>query len=685
MLLWKRSLTQSPPLARPPNLVSIPSLSVSDIHKNSLKRLNATHKSLILPYSQTLAGLDLAPQLEFSPYKMAGIPPSSPSLLSGYGGGNSNSNSNSYANSNTNSNAALYDLFDPLANSNTRAAAAAANVNLDPASNANNANINTRPDSAPQSHPSQQQQQQFHPAHAAPHSPASSTGLNPHQPTNPNTPSSTAATSDLFGDLLGTPRQPVAASSGAASTAGFSDRVARVNDLNDERESVDAHHGDTASTRSALSRSPHSLGGYRDGSNTPSEDEAAASDTSLAAPQDSTPLTTSHDSPPSSTSNSTLPAPEAAPPTPAQNSLLPDNNSTPRFNFQAFLAKMREPSASTLVKPIRDFIGRFTQPVHNPDEAVQPIRDFLDKINHDLANHELWRDATDADLEYGYEGMEKYIMSKLYQYVFQPPHSDDVHQDQALTDRMKMLAFIKPEVSFMPSRLDALDAVRHGHKVTFFFAVSQHLEISAAVTNHEADLAEAQTELIKIDSYRSPRDKLLGEAGYYLTNMQGAARFIQTVDSSQLAIEREEFDMHLNAMLEAMHGDSSAPPVSGPATPASSAVASQSGVGGGVANKQRPTRPPPPRPNAGPTSEELRPRADSIMAHHPVTPAPAQNARPAAAAAAAATAARGSGSSERRSTPTFSLNQHCHTLLIRHMVVLRTALLELRLCVCIVG
>ena len=44
-------------------------------------------------------------------------------------------------------------------------------------------------------------------------------------------------------------------------------------------------------------------------------------------------------------------------------------------------------------------------------------------------------------------------------------------------------------------------------------ACLQHLDVSALVLNHQERLAEAQTELIKMDSYKSPRDKVRLETG----------------------------------------------------------------------------------------------------------------------------------------------------------------------------
>eukprot|EP00045_Choanoeca_perplexa_P007856 m.72310 g.72310 ORF g.72310 m.72310 type:complete len:564 (-) comp14250_c0_seq1:102-1793(-) len=306
-----------------------------------------------------------------------------------------------------------------------------------------------------------------------------------------------------------------------------------------------------------------------------------------------------------------------------------------QFNFQAFLAKMRQQKAFDLVKQIKSFIGKFSTPVLNPDEAAPLIRRFLDSMCTEVERHELWQQADEATLDNAFEGLEKYVLSKIHRYIFKPEGSDDALQNQALSDRMTMLSFIKPE----------------------------HLDVSALVLNHADKLAEAQTELIKMDSYKSPRDKiicilncarvlmavltstedasgadeflplliyvilqaqppnlhcnlmyitrfrdpdkLMGEAGYYLTNMQGAVSFIQTVTAAQLSIDPDEFDRHLNQTLESMYAQ--APPSTAPQTAPLAANPP-------VDDKHKPTRPPPPRPVASPAldSGDVRVRADTL-------------------------------------------------------------------------
>ena len=62
-------------------------------------------------------------------------------------------------------------------------------------------------------------------------------------------------------------------------------------------------------------------------------------------------------------------------------------------------------------------------------------------------------DATDDELDDAAEGLEKYLMNKMYKQCFQPARSDDVERDQALTDRLNMFSFVRPHHLDMPDTL----------------------------------------------------------------------------------------------------------------------------------------------------------------------------------------------------------------------------------------
>eukprot|EP01147_Barroeca_monosierra_P002595 gene2595-5509_t len=272
------------------------------------------------------------------------------------------------------------------------------------------------------------------------------------------------------------------------------------------------------------------------------------------------------------------------------------------FNFQDFLQKMRSESAYSLITPVKQFITDHAHPVHDPQIAVPVVRDFLDSLKDRVAEHELWKDASSEELDNANEGMEKYILSKLYRYYFQPDVCDEALQDQALADRMKILSFIRPE----------------------------HLDIPEVCLQYHDQLAQAQTELIKMDSYKAPRDKaicimnavklvmavleqtaaetgadtftplmtyvvlqaqppnlignlryverfrdpnkLRGEMEYYLTNVMVCTEFIKKADASRFNIDRAEFEEQMTKQLEEMHPENN------------------------KSRKTKPTRPPPPPP-----------------------------------------------------------------------------------------
>lgn len=253
---------------------------------------------------------------------------------------------------------------------------------------------------------------------------------------------------------------------------------------------------------------------------------------------------------------------------------------------------MRERSAFGLVSEIKTFIAENSSKKNHPDEFVTIIRTFLDQTNSKLAQHELWKGATDEELDNAAEGLEKYLMNKMYKACFQPIASDDALRDQALSDRLSLLSFIKPAHLDIPAELcddkaipmamkelckiDTYKAPRdkmvcvlntckiinnilqsHSDKVSGadeFFPLLVYVVLQSKPPNLHSNVHFIQR-------FRSP-DKLRGEAGYYFTNLQGAIEFVQCVDASKLSITQEEFDIELNKALASRDlEDSSLPPL----------------------------------------------------------------------------------------------------------------------------
>lgn len=259
------------------------------------------------------------------------------------------------------------------------------------------------------------------------------------------------------------------------------------------------------------------------------------------------------------------------------------------FNFQDWLAKMRSPDAFDLVKPLKKFLDGFTVEPLSLADSIDHVRKFLDETSRQLNASALFELEDD---DFANEGMEKYLMNKIYKHCFRPPNSDDECQDQALHDRISLLSFLQAE----------------------------HFDISPACMKQDEEFEKAKKELIRMDSYKAPRDKmicimnccriinnilikahqeenktgadefiplliyvilcsnppallsnllyiqrfrhpekLLSEPGYYFTNVLSAVQFIQNMDARALTIDPHYFEQALTMAAEA-HAQAAPPP-----------------------------------------------------------------------------------------------------------------------------
>jgi len=254
-------------------------------------------------------------------------------------------------------------------------------------------------------------------------------------------------------------------------------------------------------------------------------------------------------------------------------------------------------------------------------EQVKIISDFLSFIANKMALCEVWRDVSDAEFDNAREGMEKLVMNRLYSQTFSPAipppqpipgakpkrrggerpmgpgrrgqHQEDVERDEVLAQKIAIYGWVREE----------------------------HLDIPPVNESGKRFLKLAQQELLKIKSYRAPRDKIIcvlncckvifgllkhsksdssadsfmpmliyvvlhanpehlvsnvqyilrfrnqeklgGEAGYYLSSLMGAIQFIENMDRTTLTITDEEFESNVEAAVSAIaekHRAESPPP-----------------------------------------------------------------------------------------------------------------------------
>jgi hypothetical protein len=241
-------------------------------------------------------------------------------------------------------------------------------------------------------------------------------------------------------------------------------------------------------------------------------------------------------------------------------------------------------------------------------EQVKIIGDFLEFISKKMAQCEVWRTVSDAEFDNAREGMEKLVMNRLYSQTFSPAippsepasprkgrrrqeppgpgrrgqHQEDVERDEVLGQKVRIYKWVSEE----------------------------HLDIKPVGDKGKKFLHLAQQELLKIKSYRAPRDKIIcilncckvifgflrtsnsdqsadafvplliytvlqanpdhlvsnvqyilrfrnqdklgGEAGYYISSLMGAVQFIEGLDKTSLTVTDEEFEKNVEAAVSAI-------------------------------------------------------------------------------------------------------------------------------------
>ncbi|KAF4976300.1 hypothetical protein FZEAL_7016 [Fusarium zealandicum] len=304
----------------------------------------------------------------------------------------------------------------------------------------------------------------------------------------------------------------------------------------------------------------------------------------------------------------------ASPSSPVQTHRPPPPEPEPEpalpFDFHRFLEQLRNKKADPVARYLKSFLSEFGKRQWMVHEQVKIIGDFLAFIANKMALCEVWRDVSDAEFENAREGMEKLVMNRLYTQTFSPAimppkpipgakpkkkggdvplgpgrrgqHQEDVERDDIVTQKINIYGWVRED----------------------------HLDIPAVGDSGRRFLKLAQQELLKIKSYRAPRDKIIcvlncckvifgllkhnksdssadsfmplliyvvlqsnpehlvsnvqyilrfrnqeklgGEAGYYLSSLMGAIQFIENMDRTSLTITDDEFEKHVEEAVSAI-------------------------------------------------------------------------------------------------------------------------------------
>eukprot|EP00808_Paulinella_micropora_P022077 g74161.t1 len=188
------------------------------------------------------------------------------------------------------------------------------------------------------------------------------------------------------------------------------------------------------------------------------------------------------------TSNGADPKPESSSQsnTPSENSKSQsqpsaDTASTNVFTYNHFAMKMKRPEAVDLLRALKGFVRKQnskTEPV--TAQEVADVHAFIIATHNNIHKHPLWTQASPQELENAYEGLEKYVMTKLYDRLF-ASDAKEIGLDCQLQEKMESLQFIQPA----------------------------HLDIAASYSGSTGMWEDAMIELRKMDVFKSPRDKIV--------------------------------------------------------------------------------------------------------------------------------------------------------------------------------
>ncbi|KAF8507965.1 hypothetical protein BU17DRAFT_70987 [Hysterangium stoloniferum] len=281
-----------------------------------------------------------------------------------------------------------------------------------------------------------------------------------------------------------------------------------------------------------------------------------------------------------------------------------------QFDFQRFLDQMKTKGADPIAKYLRSFLSNFAKKTFAVNDQIKIIHDFLDFIANKMRTLDgsPWLDAPPQEFENAMEAMEKLVMNRLYEFTFQPllPPSlrttDDLERDHVLKQRILLFGWLREEhldiptggmtqgkevkgfLEFAQQELlkinhykaprDKLICILNCCKV--IFGLIRHIKLSEGADSFipilifvvlKANPEHLLSNIEYISRFRRP-NKLQSEAGYYLSSLMGAVSFIETMDHTSLSnISQEEFEGNVESAIEALPPTRTPSPPTTPLTP----------------------------------------------------------------------------------------------------------------------
>ncbi|KAJ3674154.1 hypothetical protein LUZ60_006146 [Juncus effusus] len=259
------------------------------------------------------------------------------------------------------------------------------------------------------------------------------------------------------------------------------------------------------------------------------------------------------------------------------------------LSWHDFLERMRHPAAGDLVKSIKSFVVTFSNTDPDPDMDSRAMQEFFTNMENLFRVHPLFAGCSEEELDGVCEGLEKYLMNKLYNRTF-ATIPEDVRSDEILFEKMGLLQhFIRPEnLDIKPQYHNEsawLLAQKELQKINMNKAprdklacimnccnVITNLLINASASNNDnppgadevlpvliyvtikANPPQLHSNLQYIQRFRR-QSRLVGESAYYFTNVLSAESFVWNIDGNALSIDESEFQRKMDSARDFLLGN----------------------------------------------------------------------------------------------------------------------------------
>lgn len=259
------------------------------------------------------------------------------------------------------------------------------------------------------------------------------------------------------------------------------------------------------------------------------------------------------------------------------------------FDFQKFMADIRNPSANPIARYLKSFFQEFCRGVWTLNQQERIVADFLKFISVKLKDFEPFKSNNKREFKNSLEGIEKLVMTRIYNRVYPPQmppllrtdsHNEELIRDQVFAEKLRLWGWVEgkhldlnesylnsdfikvatsqlTKLSEYKSPRDKMICVLNCSKVVFALIRQLKLEQNAdsflPLLIYVVLRAQPAHLPSTVDYIQRFRNKLFqrGETAYYLSTLASAATFIEQLDKTNLTISEVEFEQRMTDSVRA--------------------------------------------------------------------------------------------------------------------------------------